>query len=247
MDVFTTYWQRLTRIVGWDDAGISGGRGEWGKVVIVAISLILLFWWTVTTWRICLYESLLWTILNFFTRISVENALYLKNVRFVLELPTYRAMLATARPLVYLFRWFTEFYHIRSFRQIRSSLDDTMALCRISTYFFTPGSVGLHFVWLFAQAHSSPSTNPACSSSRVVLNHHSRTSSLSSSELIKQLHWLHIEWRIYGWNLLLWPLKLCILVARHIFPTSCNMSPGMATLWGRYWTERKREFTSLYC
>jgi len=28
MDVFATYWQRLTQIVGWDDAGISGGRGE---------------------------------------------------------------------------------------------------------------------------------------------------------------------------------------------------------------------------
>jgi len=43
MDVFATYWQRLTRIVGWDDAGISGGRGGGGmeKLVIVAISLIL--------------------------------------------------------------------------------------------------------------------------------------------------------------------------------------------------------------
>jgi len=42
MDVFATYWQRLTRIVGWDDAGISGGRGEMEKLVILAISLILL-------------------------------------------------------------------------------------------------------------------------------------------------------------------------------------------------------------
>jgi len=31
---------------------------------------------------------------------------------------------------------------------------------------------------------------------RVVSNQHSRTSSMSSSELLKQLHWLHIEWRI---------------------------------------------------
>jgi len=31
---------------------------------------------------------------------------------------------------------------------------------------------------------------------RVVLNQHSLTSSLSSSELLKQLHWLPIEWRI---------------------------------------------------
>jgi len=27
MDVFATYWQRHTRIVGWDDAGIPGGSG----------------------------------------------------------------------------------------------------------------------------------------------------------------------------------------------------------------------------
>jgi len=32
---------------------------------------------------------------------------------------------------------------------------------------------------------------------RVVLNQHSRTSSLSSSELLKQLHWLPIEWRMW--------------------------------------------------
>ena len=42
MDVFATYWQRLTRIVGWDDAKISGGRGGMEKLVIVAISLNLL-------------------------------------------------------------------------------------------------------------------------------------------------------------------------------------------------------------
>jgi len=32
MDVFATYWQRLTRIVGWDNAGISGGKGGYGKI-----------------------------------------------------------------------------------------------------------------------------------------------------------------------------------------------------------------------
>ena len=42
MDVFATYWQRLARIVGWDDAGISGGIGGMEKLVIVVISLILL-------------------------------------------------------------------------------------------------------------------------------------------------------------------------------------------------------------
>jgi len=42
MDVFEIYWQRLTRIVGWDDSGISGGSGGMEKLVIVVISLILL-------------------------------------------------------------------------------------------------------------------------------------------------------------------------------------------------------------
>jgi len=42
MAVFATYYQRLTRIVGWDDAMISGGRGGMEKLVIVAISLNIL-------------------------------------------------------------------------------------------------------------------------------------------------------------------------------------------------------------
>ena len=42
MDVFATYGQRLTQIVGWDDARIAGGRGGYGKFGIVAISLNLL-------------------------------------------------------------------------------------------------------------------------------------------------------------------------------------------------------------
>jgi len=42
MDVFATYWQRLTRIVGWDAARIFRGRGGGReKLVIVAISLNL--------------------------------------------------------------------------------------------------------------------------------------------------------------------------------------------------------------
>jgi len=51
MDVFTTYRQRLTRIVGWDDAGISGGRGGYGKSGNCSDRLFYLFFyqWTVTT------------------------------------------------------------------------------------------------------------------------------------------------------------------------------------------------------
>ena len=36
MGVFATYWQRLTLIVGWDDAEISGGRGEGSSRAILA-------------------------------------------------------------------------------------------------------------------------------------------------------------------------------------------------------------------
>jgi len=36
MDVLATYWQRLTRIVGWADARISGGRGEGSSRAILA-------------------------------------------------------------------------------------------------------------------------------------------------------------------------------------------------------------------
>ena len=36
MDVFATYWQHLTRIVGWNDAEISGGREEGSSRAILA-------------------------------------------------------------------------------------------------------------------------------------------------------------------------------------------------------------------
>ena len=54
---------------------------------------------------------------------------------------------------------------------------------------------------------------------RVVLNQHSCTSSLSSRELLKQLHWLPIEWRIR--------FKLATFKALHTgrlpyVSTSCN-------------------------
>jgi len=35
-DDFATYGQRLTRIVGWDDAGISGGRGKGSSCAVLA-------------------------------------------------------------------------------------------------------------------------------------------------------------------------------------------------------------------
>ena len=76
MDVFATYWQHLTRIVGWDDAGIYGGRvGDMEKMVIVAISHFL------STNHVT--YLFIWRILKFFPVISVENALCLKTVRVI--------------------------------------------------------------------------------------------------------------------------------------------------------------------
>ena len=50
MDVFATYWQYLTWIVGWDDARISGGRGGGvEKLVIVEIVIYLLRVWNHVT------------------------------------------------------------------------------------------------------------------------------------------------------------------------------------------------------
>ena len=57
---------------------------------------------------------------------------------------------------------------------------------------------------------------------RVVMNQHSRTSQLSSSELLKQLHWLPIEWRIRFKLATLTFKALRTMVTRHIFLTSCN-------------------------
>jgi len=56
MDVFATYWQCVTRILGWDDAGISGGREEGSCHTILAtattscfiFSTHAVFW---TLWR----------------------------------------------------------------------------------------------------------------------------------------------------------------------------------------------------
>jgi len=75
MDIFTTYWQRLTRIVGWDDAGIFGGRGGYGK--IGNFSDIAYFTYFLSMDNVT--YLFIWTILKFFTVISVENAFCLKT------------------------------------------------------------------------------------------------------------------------------------------------------------------------
>jgi len=78
----------LTAWSGLSDGMMLGFLVEDGgmkKVVIVAISLILLIFyrWTITTWHICLYERVYERYLIFFPVISVENALCQKTVRLI--------------------------------------------------------------------------------------------------------------------------------------------------------------------
>jgi len=80
------------------------------------------------------------------------------------------------------------FYHIHSFRQILLSLDDTMALSVTSALISSRldqlnsilyGTLLKHIARLQRIQHAA---------ARVVLNQHSHASSLSSNELLKQLH-----------------------------------------------------------
>jgi len=85
MDVFATYWQRLTRIVGWDDAGISGGRGGYGKICNCSDITYFTYWESGPETRdsfIYINDVDIFIIIRveeFSLVISVENALYLKN------------------------------------------------------------------------------------------------------------------------------------------------------------------------
>ena len=85
------------------------------------------------------------------------------------------------------------FYHIRSFRQIRSLLDDSTAV------FVASALISSRLDQLKSILYGTPLKNTARlqriqqATARVVLYQYSRVSPLSSDELLKQLHWLPIE------------------------------------------------------
>jgi len=85
------------------------------------------------------------------------------------------------------------FYHIRSFRQIRPSMDRSMAMAVASALVSARLDYANSFFWVSTEAHISPSASTA-RTSRVVMQQAYRSS--SSTKLLKQLHWLPIEWRI---------------------------------------------------
>jgi len=67
---------------------------------------------------------------------------------------------------------------------------------------------------------------------------------LSWTSILARLHFLQVNFLnssigfllngVYGLNLLPSPLKLCILVARHIFPTSCNTTRSLRSSSSNY-------------
>ena len=87
------------------------------------------------------------------------------------------------------------FYYIRSFRQIRSSLDDAMAAsvasARVSSRLDQMSSV----LYGTALKYTGRLQRVQRALARVVVNQRSRPP-LSSNELLKQLHWLPLQWRI---------------------------------------------------
>jgi len=88
------------------------------------------------------------------------------------------------------------FYHIRSFRQIRPSLDDSMA-ASVASAFISSRLDQLNSIPYGTRLKQTARLQRIQHAvARVVLYQHSRTSLLSSSELLKQLHWLPIEWHI---------------------------------------------------
>jgi len=88
------------------------------------------------------------------------------------------------------------FYHIRSFRQIRSSLDDSTAASVASALISSRLDQLNSILYGISLKHIARLQRIQRAAARVVLYRQSRTSPLSSNELLKQLHWLPIEWRI---------------------------------------------------
>jgi len=88
------------------------------------------------------------------------------------------------------------FHHIRSFRQIRSSLDDSTAVSVASALISSHLDQLNYILFGISLKHTARLQRIQRAVARVVLLQQYRTSPLSSNELIKQLHSLPIKWRI---------------------------------------------------
>ena len=85
------------------------------------------------------------------------------------------------------------FYHIRSFRQIRSSMDHTMAISVASALVSSRLDYVNSVLFGCPQKHAARLQRVQQALARVVMQ---QSSPLTSTELLKQLHWFPIEWRI---------------------------------------------------
>jgi len=89
------------------------------------------------------------------------------------------------------------FYHIRSFRQIHTSMDHTMAISVASALVSSRLDYANSVLFGCPQKHVArlQRVQQALARARVVTQQ-SSVSPLTSTELLKELHWLPIKWRI---------------------------------------------------
>ena len=85
------------------------------------------------------------------------------------------------------------FYHIRSFRQIRSSMDHAMAIFVAFDLVSSRLDYANSVLFGCPQKHTARLQRVQQALARVVTQQ-SSLSPLTSTELLKQLHWLPIEW-----------------------------------------------------
>jgi len=89
------------------------------------------------------------------------------------------------------------FIHIRSFKQIRSSLDDGMAVSVASALVSSRLDQVKSILYGAASKHKNRFQRVQNALARVVTYQRPYTSPLSSTALLQNLHWLPIEWRVH--------------------------------------------------
>ena len=89
------------------------------------------------------------------------------------------------------------FYHIRSFKQVRSSLDDGMAVSVASALVSSRLNQVNSILYGTAPKHINRLQRVQNALARVVIYQRPYTSPLSSTALLQNLHWLPTEWRVH--------------------------------------------------
>jgi len=87
------------------------------------------------------------------------------------------------------------FYHLRSFRRIRSSMDHSMAISVASALVSPRFDYAISVLFGCPQKHIARLQQAQHALARVVTQQSSRSCSLTSTNLLRQLHWLPIKRR----------------------------------------------------